>query len=383
VIWLVLVIGSGIVYFCVSTVRRWAREGAAETAAREAGPPDNEDEARLLAAADHAGEELTRVAAEMHLPRQTWGSVVAKLDALELRSTAVLQWPLDARGRIDSEGRPRALELRPDLIINVSTDGEITQTYDPGKSRRTATRVALGGALGGAAGAAAGSMSKKQTRAPSVGSYDGRQLLISLASPAHPSSVLQAEFPISKQAEVQAFVTKLQAACASDLDAIKLRLGKERARLGELEQSLRTAEAEARDAYLQSRRASTSAAAAERRTNRNRRTQAEIGVRLVDMTSAGFLAAPVVLTGSPNGKRVKATLNADGTIEFRGEIYGSPSGAAKAAKIATMRPEEVPAKVSADGYKFWSVADRRGHTTTLAELRRQFAEAQSDWEGGG
>ncbi len=70
---------------------------------------------------------------------------------------------------------------------------------------------------------------------------------------------------------------------------------------------------------------------------------------------------------------LKATLLPDGTIEFRGQRYVSPSAAGGAAPaIITGR------KMSTNGWSFWQVEGDGGKPRTLADVRGAF-QKQGNW----
>jgi hypothetical protein len=83
------------------------------------------------------------------------------------------------------------------------------------------------------------------------------------------------------------------------------------------------------------------------------------GVKIMDLLEAELLRAGTTLVGEADGEDVLATVRADGQIEFEGETYSTPSGAASAATGNPM-----------NGWRFWA-ADTEEGMKTLADLRQQ------------
>ena len=89
----------------------------------------------------------------------------------------------------------------------------------------------------------------------------------------------------------------------------------------------------------------------------------EFGLDLTisDLIALGVLEAGAPLFGTVNGSQVDATLLADGSIEFDGEVYTSLSGAGKAALGRIV-----------NGWWFWSTQTEDG-PKRLRKIRREYA----------
>jgi hypothetical protein len=103
---------------------------------------------------------------------------------------------------------------------------------------------------------------------------------------------------------------------------------------------------------------------------------AERSLPLEDLLRGGLLTAGAVLEGRlRDGSTAKATLRADGRIDFAGATYKTPSGAGAAAKESGAGHPLPPSQKSTDGWTFWKTSDSAGERVTLKELRRRAADA--------
>jgi hypothetical protein len=100
-------------------------------------------------------------------------------------------------------------------------------------------------------------------------------------------------------------------------------------------------------------------------------------VRIVDLIEAGLLPRTAKLHGYYGPHRIAATLKDDGTFTCGSTVSSSPSVAAGRA-ITTKFGQRSPGRsyYSVNGWLFWKVTGRDGKTRTLADLRKEFFEAQ-------
>ena len=89
-----------------------------------------------------------------------------------------------------------------------------------------------------------------------------------------------------------------------------------------------------------------------------RRRRTNLGARRGSLGLAGLLDRRLVLVGTYRGEKYRASLRKDGRIQYGGEIYSSPTMAARAV---------VGRAVS--GWKFWKFRKGRGNWVELQELR--------------
>ncbi len=85
---------------------------------------------------------------------------------------------------------------------------------------------------------------------------------------------------------------------------------------------------------------------------------------LADLIQAGILTASQKLFAQYKGTEFEATVLPDGSVEFRGAHYTTPSAAGVEAK-RTVTGEEM----STNGWDFWQVQDSRGQVHKLGDLR--------------
>lgn len=74
---------------------------------------------------------------------------------------------------------------------------------------------------------------------------------------------------------------------------------------------------------------------------------------------AGVVARRLVLRGTYKGYDYRASLRRDGSISYDGQVYDSPTGAAKA---ILGRPTS--------GWLFWKYKNRKGEWVRLGTLRK-------------
>lgn len=90
------------------------------------------------------------------------------------------------------------------------------------------------------------------------------------------------------------------------------------------------------------------------------------GTSLADLIGAGILTPPLKLFRLYKGKRLEATILADGAVEFQGQRYDTCSAAAEAAR-ATITGR----KMNTNGWVFWQYQGADGKRRTLADARKQ------------
>jgi predicted type IV restriction endonuclease len=106
-----------------------------------------------------------------------------------------------------------------------------------------------------------------------------------------------------------------------------------------------------------------------------KKTKAQVGVKLTDLINAGLLKPPLDVECLYRKTKLKAIVQADGTVIFGGESYDSLSTA------ATMARKSVVGELFAsNGWTFWKYHDpQTGQLKEIDTLRQHFLEKQ----GGG
>lgn len=94
------------------------------------------------------------------------------------------------------------------------------------------------------------------------------------------------------------------------------------------------------------------------------------GTTLPELIEAGLISAPAELHGRYRGEVYRAVLRPDGTIEYAGDIYKSPSIAAAHIRLAVMGPREGRPYPPTNGWAFWSMAKDDGERIPLDNLRQ-------------
>lgn len=90
-------------------------------------------------------------------------------------------------------------------------------------------------------------------------------------------------------------------------------------------------------------------------------------VKLADVIAAGLLTPPLMLFRKYKGKRVEATLLADGSVGFQGTIYKTSSTAAE-----TARGTVTGRKMNTNGWSFWKYAGADGKARELTAARTEY-----------
>lgn len=102
-------------------------------------------------------------------------------------------------------------------------------------------------------------------------------------------------------------------------------------------------------------------------------------VTLKDLLAAGLITAPVRIEREYQGHKFEATIQEDGTIEFQGERYTSPSIAGGMAKsvVRGPRPGGKAPYHACNGWLFWRYYDREtGGLEPTDKLRQLYIERQ-------
>jgi hypothetical protein len=89
-----------------------------------------------------------------------------------------------------------------------------------------------------------------------------------------------------------------------------------------------------------------------------RRRRTNLGARRGSLGLAGLLDRRITLVGTYRGEKYRASLRKDGKIQYGGEIYSSPTMAAKAIVGRAV-----------NGWKFWKYRKPRGEWVQLEEMR--------------
>ncbi len=88
---------------------------------------------------------------------------------------------------------------------------------------------------------------------------------------------------------------------------------------------------------------------------------------LLQLIKAGILPAPLPLFREYKGRRFEAALQPDGTIEFQGTQYDSPSPAAAEARSVILGR-----RASTNGWRFWRFVGRSGDEQSLDDARDEY-----------
>ncbi|MCH8342396.1 MAG: type I restriction enzyme HsdR N-terminal domain-containing protein [Planctomycetes bacterium] len=96
-------------------------------------------------------------------------------------------------------------------------------------------------------------------------------------------------------------------------------------------------------------------------------TRAQPAVTLLQLIKAGILPAPLPLFREYKGRRLEAALHPDGTIEFKGTQYDSPSTAAAEARSVILGRH-----ASTNGWRFWRFVGRSGDERSLDDARDEY-----------
>jgi hypothetical protein len=98
-------------------------------------------------------------------------------------------------------------------------------------------------------------------------------------------------------------------------------------------------------------------------------------VKLSDLIETGVLQAPLGLQATYKGVNLTAKVLPEGKVEYRGESYGSPSGAGSAAKC-DVRGLPRAKGIATVGWDFWRYRDEQtGELTKLDVLRQRYLKA--------
>jgi hypothetical protein len=106
-------------------------------------------------------------------------------------------------------------------------------------------------------------------------------------------------------------------------------------------------------------------------------------VTIKDLLAVGLIKAPMRIEREYKGQRFEATINEDGTVEFQGERYNSPSKAGEMAKLIAKGapPEGKRNYYACNGWRFWLYSDTEtGGLEPTDKLRRLYIEQQEGKE---
>jgi predicted type IV restriction endonuclease len=101
------------------------------------------------------------------------------------------------------------------------------------------------------------------------------------------------------------------------------------------------------------------------------------GIALSVLIDAGILNPPLKLFRRYKGTALEATLLPDGTVEFQGQRYHTPSAAAEAGRKAITGK-----RLNTNGWSFWQYQSNDGNTFTLDDAREQLAKSRNKSIGG-
>lgn len=94
-------------------------------------------------------------------------------------------------------------------------------------------------------------------------------------------------------------------------------------------------------------------------------------VGIQELVSRAFIATPLRLICTYQGRELEARVTTDGAVAFQGERYPSLSAAAVAA-IKSARPDGRGSAIN--GWQFWRYIDEQGNTAKVDVLRRRLAD---------
>ncbi len=98
---------------------------------------------------------------------------------------------------------------------------------------------------------------------------------------------------------------------------------------------------------------------------------------LADLIAAGVLTPPLKLFRNYKGKRLEASLLADGAVEFQGKRYDTCSGAAEAARAAVSGH-----RMNTNGWVFWQYQSADGKKLLLRDARQQLVSLHGEDASG-
>lgn len=94
------------------------------------------------------------------------------------------------------------------------------------------------------------------------------------------------------------------------------------------------------------------------------------GTTPLDLINAGLIAAPANLVARYRRHQYHAVLRVDGTVEYAGKAYKSPSTAAAHVRLGVMGPRPGRPYPPTNGWQFWRVK-KAGHEVFLDDLRQR------------
>ncbi|HUE75148.1 MAG TPA: hypothetical protein VMP01_30045 [Pirellulaceae bacterium] len=100
-------------------------------------------------------------------------------------------------------------------------------------------------------------------------------------------------------------------------------------------------------------------------------TRTEFGVDLRRLIEAKLLETPLRLYRKYKGRTIEATLQSDGTVEFAGKRYDSPSKAAEQARRTVTGRD-----MNTNGWSFWQYSDGSGKPRELLHAREAYLDSE-------
>jgi hypothetical protein len=94
-------------------------------------------------------------------------------------------------------------------------------------------------------------------------------------------------------------------------------------------------------------------------------------ISLKTLIDAGIIKPPLKVRKTFRGESLTARIECDGSVTFLGNTYRTLSGAGASARAHVLRRKSSP---PTSGWDFWRVADPKGISVPLADLRRKFLE---------
>jgi hypothetical protein len=108
-------------------------------------------------------------------------------------------------------------------------------------------------------------------------------------------------------------------------------------------------------------------------SKRAQQTKTFVGVALKDVIAAGVLKTPLKLNVHYKGHDLEADLLPDGTVNFQGKNYPTPSAGAEVARSTI-----TGRRMSTNGWIFWKYRDDRGKLVLLDDARQRYLKRKAN-----
>jgi len=95
-------------------------------------------------------------------------------------------------------------------------------------------------------------------------------------------------------------------------------------------------------------------------------------ITLRDLIEAGLIRAPLKVEKTYRGKKLTATIEADGTIAFLGKSYTSPSTAGGVARAHVLGGHPR----ATNGWDFWTFTDKGGQRSPIKTIRERYVQSR-------